>query len=68
MTKDARHALHELREYFEQKRNLALRENQAAAAAELNSPTDYVTQGQADAYNHAMEMVAEYIRETEKRA
>lgn len=58
---DPRKALHELREYFEQKRDLALRENRAAAEVELNSPTDFVTQGQADAYNHAMEMVAAYL-------
>ena len=55
---DARKALHELREYFEQKRNLAIREK----AAGPGTP-DTRLDTEADAYNHAMEMVAAYIRE-----
>lgn len=61
MSKDPRHALHELREYFEQKRNLAIR-----TAQQLGVTTPVLAM-ESDCYNHAMEMVAEYLREVEKR-
>ncbi len=61
MSVDARKALHELREYFEQKRNLAIRmqgntSDLEAAGYEL----------QAACYDHAMAMVASYIRQLPK--
>ena len=54
---DARTALHELREHFEQKRDQHIR-----------APDDdaHTERAIADAYNHAMEMVANYIRELPK--
>lgn len=54
-TADARKALQELREYFEQKRNLHLRNSDSAADC-INTETT-----KADCYDHAMQVVAAYI-------
>lgn len=57
MTDSARKALDELRDYFEQKRNLHIRQAHDANACIHSEKL------QADCYDHALTMVAAYIAE-----
>lgn len=63
---DARKALHDLREYFEQKRNLAIRLKAATDAKATESEAFLISdllEREAACYDHAMDMVATVIRE-----
>ena len=60
--KDARVALHELRDYFEQKRNLAI----CKRWEETDKLQDALLTCEIGTYNHAMEMADTYIRELPK--
>lgn len=61
---DPRNALHDLREYFEQKRNLALR-NKAEVDAKATEGEAFLIadllEREAECYNHATEMAATYM-------
>ena len=59
-------ALHELREYFEQKRDLALRQ-QIEAETDGKEVAGLHYEQLAACWDHAMEMVATYLREIERQ-